>query len=722
MVVKRQPRIALVVSLLTLSCSREPRPLLARDAEARPLPTSNSTTALASRTVAPDFSEELVRRAFFAALERLSHDPAPLPPSHQLALGYLALKTKQHGRSVAALSGLEARLPEYATLIGRLRAEAELGTDAMLRGGSALLAAGRRPEEVWKTAFELASRGGHEQRVTEALERALEVLGDDPELRFYRARRLAAESLERAALDACHVAIEAPLPSFAVEAESLCVRGRGVPLTARERARRLSSLARGGAVELVDRESLNHKEPERSLVRARARAAARRDHERGAELFVKAVAGGARPPGPLLLEAARLAHRAGNGERTVALYDRLKGDRDLGAEARYYAARATLVFGHAKEAVRRYRRVVGSVVGAERARMARFELGLALLLNQRPKEAKTVWSSLESTEKDEIRRAQYLELAGVAAEQAGDVELAAELYARVLRAAPLELPGLFARARLQQLERPVPAPLGGAAPVPDEPQRTFLPGPAEPLRALGLIELSSEIFLQTKARANLDTRGLCEAWSLIGTAEQRYALSATLPKFAADQGPTSSTRWQWDCRYPRPYEALVEEVARTEQLPSELLYAVMRQESGFRPQVRSPAGALGLLQLMPRTAERVAGDMGWAEVGDLTEPRINITLGAHYLKRLLELFGNDWVLAVAAYNAGPEAVSRWARARPHTPKDVFASLIPYVETRSYVQRVLANAATYLFLSGGEPILPKLSLTLPAELPDPEAFY
>jgi len=695
---------------------------LARDAEVRS-PSSNAPVQPSlTGAEAPAWSEELVRRAFSAAFERISESATPRPPCQELAFGYLALQNQKYERARTALSGLEAKLPEYATLIGRLRAEAELGTDAMLRGASALVLSGRRPEEVWKTAYRLASRAGHEERAREALDRALAVAADDPELRLEQARRLATESPAQAAPHACFVAIEAPRLGVGIEAERLCERGRGAPLTVSERSRRLANLAGGGAVELVDRESEAHKEPERSLVRARARAEARRDHAHGAELFQRAVARGARPPEPLLLEAARLFHRAGDGPRSVALYDRLSSDRSLGSDARYYAARTTLIFGQAKEAVRRYRRVLERPSGAERTRTARTELALALLLDQRPKEARALFLSLETAEKDEVRRAQLLHLAGVAAEQAGDLAFAEELYTRVLRMAPWQLSGLFARARLRRLGRPVSLAVGAVDAAPEVPRLAQLPGAAEPLRVLGLVELSSEIFLATKGSANLDPRGLCEAWSLIGTAEQRYAVSAKLPKFTPDQAPTSATRWQWDCRYPRPYEALVEEIARAEQLPSELIYAVMRQESGFRPSVRSPAGALGLLQLMPNTAERVAGEMGWPEVGDLTEPRTNISLGAHYLKRLLELFGNDWALAVAAYNAGPEAVSLWARARADVPTDIFASLIPYAETRSYVQRVLANVAVYLILSGGEALLPKLDLALPARLPDPEAYY
>ena len=119
----------------------------------------------------------------------------------------------------------------------------------------------------------------------------------------------------------------------------------------------------------------------------------------------------------------------------------------------------------------------------------------------------------------------------------------------------------------------------------------------------------------------------------------------------------------------RPYARLVAAAARTHDVPQALLHAVIKTESGYNPKARSPAGAVGLMQLMPDTAR----EMG---VQNRLDPEDNVQGGARYLKRMLDLFDNDITLAVAAYNAGPEAVLR----RGAVP--------PFAETRRYVPDVL----------------------------------
>ncbi|WP_349975617.1 lytic transglycosylase domain-containing protein [Pseudomonas sp. WHRI 8519] len=119
----------------------------------------------------------------------------------------------------------------------------------------------------------------------------------------------------------------------------------------------------------------------------------------------------------------------------------------------------------------------------------------------------------------------------------------------------------------------------------------------------------------------------------------------------------------------RPYADLVAAAARMHNVPQALLHALIKAESGYNPKARSAAGAVGLMQLMPGTAK----EMG---VEDVLDPEDNVQGGARYLKRMLNLFDNDITLAVAAYNAGPDAVRR----RGAVP--------PFAETRRYVPNVL----------------------------------
>lgn len=132
-----------------------------------------------------------------------------------------------------------------------------------------------------------------------------------------------------------------------------------------------------------------------------------------------------------------------------------------------------------------------------------------------------------------------------------------------------------------------------------------------------------------------------------------------------------------------------------------LLLALARQESNMDPLAKSSAGALGLMQLMPRTARGVSRSLRirYSRSRLTRDPSYNIKLGRAYLRGLLERFNGSYILAIAAYNAGPSAVKRWMKKSgdPRSAKrDVidWIELIPYPETRNYVQRVLENLQVY----------------------------
>ena len=126
----------------------------------------------------------------------------------------------------------------------------------------------------------------------------------------------------------------------------------------------------------------------------------------------------------------------------------------------------------------------------------------------------------------------------------------------------------------------------------------------------------------------------------------------------------------------RRYASLIREVAKEEQVDAALLHAVITVESGYNPRALSPKGAVGLMQLMPDTARRYA-------VSDIWDPVQNLRGGARYLRDLLMIFNDNLSLALAAYNAGENAVIRAGRRIP-----------PYAETRNYVPRVLGYYTRY----------------------------
>ncbi|MDW8478687.1 MAG: transglycosylase SLT domain-containing protein [Xanthomonadales bacterium] len=153
-------------------------------------------------------------------------------------------------------------------------------------------------------------------------------------------------------------------------------------------------------------------------------------------------------------------------------------------------------------------------------------------------------------------------------------------------------------------------------------------------------------------------------------------------------------------RFPLAHRRAVERAARRAGLEPALLFALARAESAFDPEAVSRAGARGLVQLLPATAEATARALG-GTAGTWTRPERNLELGAWYLKSLLERHRGEPALALAAYNAGPGAVARWlARGRIGAHPDLWLETLPYRETREYVPRVLAFAMLYEWRLGG----------------------
>ncbi len=145
--------------------------------------------------------------------------------------------------------------------------------------------------------------------------------------------------------------------------------------------------------------------------------------------------------------------------------------------------------------------------------------------------------------------------------------------------------------------------------------------------------------------------------------------------------------WYARLRYPLEYEHIVRGHARQYDLDAALLAAVIYRESKFDANARSSSGAIGLMQLLPETAEGIAQYTGGSrfEVGDLYDPEINVRYGSLYLRRLLRKY-EDERLALAAYNAGQANVDGWiAEGREE---------IPFPETREFVDNVLEARDVY----------------------------
>jgi len=155
----------------------------------------------------------------------------------------------------------------------------------------------------------------------------------------------------------------------------------------------------------------------------------------------------------------------------------------------------------------------------------------------------------------------------------------------------------------------------------------------------------------------------------------------------------------WTAGYPRAYSELVSQNAALNGLSEGFVYALIRAESGFAPAIKSSAGAIGLMQMMPATAKLTAHEKGDFNPQRLTMPEFNIRLGTKHLNDLMRGYNGDVIYTAAAYNAGSGALERWKKSFKGLNKDEFVESIPYQETRDYVKKVYASAATYRQLYG-----------------------
>ncbi len=151
----------------------------------------------------------------------------------------------------------------------------------------------------------------------------------------------------------------------------------------------------------------------------------------------------------------------------------------------------------------------------------------------------------------------------------------------------------------------------------------------------------------------------------------------------------------WQLGFPRPYADLFSQYSQQNNLPEALVLSLAKAESSFRADVKSHAGAIGLMQLMPATAKMTAGYKGknynqlW-----LIDPEYNIKLGTKHFSDLIRQQDGDLVYCLAAYNAGGGAVKRWRNAFGELERDEFIENIPYKETRNYVKKIVGYMDVY----------------------------
>ena len=144
----------------------------------------------------------------------------------------------------------------------------------------------------------------------------------------------------------------------------------------------------------------------------------------------------------------------------------------------------------------------------------------------------------------------------------------------------------------------------------------------------------------------------------------------------------------WQLAFPKPYAEAVTATANEVGLDSLLIWSVMRVESRYDPNAASPAGARGLMQIIPATQDLIAKELKLdLTPGDIYGPEVSIKLGAWYLRNILDEFDGDLELAIVAYNGGPDNVRQWLADPMVNDRDDFIRWIGFGETREYLERV-----------------------------------
>jgi soluble lytic murein transglycosylase len=292
---------------------------------------------------------------------------------------------------------------------------------------------------------------------------------------------------------------------------------------------------------------------------------------------------------------------------------------------------------------------------------------------------------------------------------------------------PLEAQGYFQRiagehsfyGRLAADELGVTLHLPPRAPLPTEAEigeAAAIPGLA---RALALYRID----MRTEATREW-------LWTIRGMDDRKLLAAAELARRneAWDRAIGTADRTlaahNFSVRYLAPYREVLAEKARSRDLDESWVLGVVRQESRFVTSAKSPAGAAGLMQVMRSTARWAAQrlhmkDFSWTR---LREPEVNATVGTYYLRHVLDQFDGSPVLAAAAYNAGPSRARLWRGTLP-VEGAIFAETIPFVETRDYVKKVMANTVYYSAVLGTEatPLKARLGVVPPRRGAEGVAF-
>ncbi|HEU4410925.1 MAG TPA: transglycosylase SLT domain-containing protein [Polyangiaceae bacterium] len=694
--------------------------------------------------VPPDgpWRDDVEREHWAEAWKKLEGLPGSVRarPEMRFLRARVAVGLGKDAEAIAGLAGLEGLLPALARPIARLRAEAQARVGPFDQAAAYWAAQrGTRDHLLAAKCYEKAKRLDDARH---ALDRVVASAkgAEAAEARAVRMRVADAQGAHEAALgDARWLVHSAPGTPHDLEAQAFLRRfDPSFEFSARERVARAEKLGEAGRhdgalVELdVVEAGKGVSAGELAHLRGAALFKARRYAE-AVDAIRQAIAAGAPAAGDDEYLLARALSRADRDEEALAAYRALAkkyAKTGRADDALYAVGRLSFLLGRDADADAAYAEYLKRFPKGKNKNDARYERALAQLGAGKAKDARSAFAQLAAAAGDPAEAARLRELEAVAAAEAGDAKGAERLFRDVIKSHPLSWAASVSRSRLLAMGLTPPPPIEPPAAGPEPPPLVVqLPGPVELLRRLGLLGDAEEYLARNEsalrlAHAPRGLEALCHAYGLLERGQRRLQVSYEgVRGDTFNRGPSQATRWAWECLYPSPFGAIIRDVTNRDRLPAELIYAIMRQESGFRPKVVSPVGAIGLLQIMPYTGRALAKMTGTPlDEGALERPAVNVDLGSRYMANLLGIWKGHIPLMVASYNAGPHAVSRWVQRWGSHPVDVWAARIPYAETRQYVVRVMGNLARYTYLTGGEAGVLPVPLAIDGSLRAPDDAF
>lgn len=658
-----------------------------------------------------------------------------LPPAvrEEARVRYLTARLLERlgrrGEAADALAGVEAGLPDaLATPTRRRRAELLARSGRCAEARPLLEELGRSSGTMRALAGECALAVGEPD---EAARRLAAVAREDPRhVDTFAVRMMLAEAHHAAGrTDAAIAELRSVLVARPDHEDVARVAEQLVALGAPPRFEPEEHIARAERLFEVNRHEDAIVELD-AAGRPAARDALRRWlHLRGMALFktrhryaeaAQVLTEASRLGGPTSIDdefhAARALGRADRDRDAVAAYRRLvrRHPRHArAADAEFLASWLELRHGYRGGEARMRRFLSGGRASGERARDATWQLAFGDFEADRLTAAVAGFERYARMGEGAMIEGRGLYWLGRAHARLGARAAAVAAWSRVVSIEPLHWYALLARQRLVEVGADPGPPVPPAAEeVPAPPTLTpALPVEVSFFAALGLLQDAvdalgrAERAVRDAAPDGREREALVRAYGALGDPGRAYRLVAVPERDALRRAPTPATRWAWDAAYPRPWPTDVEAAAREHGLRAEYLYAIMRQESGYDPDAISYADALGLLQMLPSTARRLAPRLGVAYSRDLLfDPAWNARFAAAENTALVRRFGVP--LCIAAYNAGGPAVERWLEHTGEVELDRFVERIPVDQTRDYIRRVTSHYARYLWLSnpaGGWPL-------------------